>query len=369
MTSILVDARLAWGSGIGRYVQNVAPAVARAMPDVRFVIQYLEGGSELPMQLFGGMPNVDLVESDIPAFSLKEQLKGPHAFAGHDLVWFTNYWVPLGFRQPFVAIVYDLLHLEREFFPASGAKRLLSYLTFAHIAHRADTLYFISHFSKDQFEKRFGKRTIHIMSSLGIDHIGGPPLRHEVPKKSARILIVAAAKSHKNFELAVRAFLTAEIASHWRLTIISPADALRTSINLEKIAANDSRIDLRWGVSDEELASLYDEAAILLMPSRYEGFGLPLAEGMQAGAQCISSTAPALVELGGDAPVVFLDPLDQTAWSRSIEKECSRFDNGEVSAGERLAGMKRADEFTWGKVVDTTVTSLREALLRARQGR
>lgn len=364
MKRILVDARLAWGSGIGRYVRNVVPAVARAMPDVAFVIRHGADSGGYAKQLMSGIDNVELELSETSPFSLREQFEGLIRREPYDLLWFTNYWVPLGITQPYVAVIFDLLHLEAELFPASWVKRSLAQLTFANVAKSADTLFFISNFSQSEFERRFESRAQHIMSSLGVDHDQSVRANESVPAKVPRVLIVAAAKVHKNFSLAVRAFRRATIMPHWTLTIISPADILRSSIDLEALVAGDPRIEVRRGVSDIELQTLYQESAILLMPSRYEGFGLPLAEGMLAGAVCISSTAPALREIAGDAPVAFVDPLDEAGWASEIERQCARFDAGLVPESERLAGIERAAQFSWKPVVDATVVGLRRALER-----
>lgn len=365
MSRVLVDARLAWGSGIGRYVRNVVPAVACAMPDVTFVVRHGADSDGFAEQLLSGIANVELELSETLPFSLREQFQGLVRREPYDLLWFTNYWVPLGIRQTYVAVIFDLLHLDAELFPASWLKRSLAQLTFAKVARSADTLFFISNFSQSEFETRFESRARHIMSSLGVDHDQAARAVMSVPAKRPRVLIVAAAKVHKNFSLAVRAFRSAAIMSHWKLTIISPADMLRSSIDLEALVAGDPRIEVRRGVSDAELQTLYQESAILLMPSRYEGFGLPLAEGMLAGAVCISSTAPALLEIAGDAPVAFVDPLDEAGWANEIERQCARFDAGLVPESERLAAIERAAQFSWQPVVDATVVGLRSALERS----
>src|SRR5438876_569357 len=58
-------------------------------------------------------------------------------------------------------------------------------------------------------------------------------------------------------------------------------------------------------VTDDELVGLYRRAALLVLPSLYEGFGFPLIEAMACGTPCIASDDPALVEVSGGAALHF----------------------------------------------------------------
>ena len=70
-------------------------------------------------------------------------------------------------------------------------------------------------------------------------------------------------------------------------------------------------------VSDEELAWLYRNCYANLYPSLFEGFGLPVLEGMQFGAPTIVSNTSSLPEVAGDAAIL-LDPLDIEAWAQAM---------------------------------------------------
>jgi glycosyltransferase involved in cell wall biosynthesis len=66
-------------------------------------------------------------------------------------------------------------------------------------------------------------------------------------------------------------------------------------------------------VSDEELAWLYRNCYANLYPSLFEGFGLPVLEGMQFGAATLASSTSSIPEVGGDAAIL-LPPDDVMAW-------------------------------------------------------
>jgi glycosyltransferase involved in cell wall biosynthesis len=71
-------------------------------------------------------------------------------------------------------------------------------------------------------------------------------------------------------------------------------------------------------VSDEELVALYNAATMVVHPSRYEGFGLPVVEAMACGAPVITTTAASLPEVGGDAAIL-VDPDDVQGFADAME--------------------------------------------------
>lgn len=84
-------------------------------------------------------------------------------------------------------------------------------------------------------------------------------------------------------------------------------------------------------VPDEDLPALYRGAALFAFPSHYEGFGLPVLEALACGVPVLSSTAPALVELAGEA-AEYADPDEESAWqialSELLENSSRRADLG-----------------------------------------
>lgn len=361
---ILVDARLGWGSGIGRYIENTVPRVARCRPGDAFVVQVPSENLGQAQALFGSVGNITVRAVDVVAFSLGEQVALDRLARGFDLTWFTNYWVPLTFRGRFVATVHDLLHLDRDLFPASTAKRRLSQLTFAKVARSADAISFGSRFSRREFEQRFGTHARTAVHYYGIDHADWRLFDPDAPPpKAKRLLAVGASKAHKNFELLLEAWRRAEVPDGWTLTVISPDQRLRSSIDLESASRNTARTDIRYGLSNAELRDLYAETAIMLTPSLYEGFGLPFMEAMQAGALPISSTAQSMVEIGQGAYAWYVNGNDLGGWVRAIEAGCRVFDDEEIPwAPLQRRNMRLAARFTWDRVAEVTGALLADVL-------
>lgn len=95
-------------------------------------------------------------------------------------------------------------------------------------------------------------------------------------------------------------------------------------------------------ISDEELAALYNKALMLVCPSRYEGFGLPLAEAMQCGTPVVTTTQSCMPEVAGDAGWL-VDAEDARAFAHAIETLAG--DDARRAAMSR-AGLEQAKRFT-----------------------
>ena len=111
-------------------------------------------------------------------------------------------------------------------------------------------------------------------------------------------------------------------------------------------------VDIRGWVDQAELVELYRGAAAVLLPSRYEGFGMPVLEAMASGAPVVLSDDAALREVAGDAGV-YADDGDFTGAVRRALADRRRFVR---------AGLERAEGFTWERTTRLTVEVYRKAL-------
>ncbi len=110
-------------------------------------------------------------------------------------------------------------------------------------------------------------------------------------------------------------------------------------------------------VDDDALAALYRGALAVVCPSLYEGFGLPLVEGMAAGTPVVASDIPVFREVAGEA-AVFAPVNDPAAWKRALVGLA----HDEILRG-RLAelGRERAGAFDWSAAAARTAEVLRRA--------
>jgi len=114
------------------------------------------------------------------------------------------------------------------------------------------------------------------------------------------------------------------------------------------------RVRLLGRVPDPDLAVLLARATALVVPSRAEGFGLPLLEAMAVGTPVVTSDAPALVEVGGGAARV--SPLDPEALAGALAEVV---DDGGLRARMAVAGRQRAGRFSWDGAAERLWTAAR----------
>ncbi len=123
------------------------------------------------------------------------------------------------------------------------------------------------------------------------------------------------------------------------------------------MTAEQRRLAVELGIADavvelpslaiRELAALYRRAVLTLLPSDYEGFGLPVIESLASGTPVLASRIPALVEVGGGA-AAYAEPGQPASWAECVERLLHERD---VEPGwwayRREQGRRHAAAFTW----------------------
>lgn len=103
-------------------------------------------------------------------------------------------------------------------------------------------------------------------------------------------------------------------------------------------------------VSDEDLLDIYNLATVFVMPSFYEGFGLPIVEAMSCGVPVITSKNGSIPEIAKDA-ALYVDPNDSNSIKEGINKIVN---NKNLQEDLSAKGLIRAAEFSWQKVAEQT---------------
>jgi len=157
------------------------------------------------------------------------------------------------------------------------------------------------------------------------------------------VLYAGGLEPHKNAALLIDAM--ARVDAGARLVMVG-AWSKRRLARLKRRARKSGsagRIDWLGHVSAGRLSALRREAAAVLVPSRKEGFGLPVLEAMAAGRPVVASDTPAIREVGGDA-VTYLPPEDPAPWAAQIDAIA---EDAALRRTMSSRGTQRAREFSW----------------------
>ena len=190
------------------------------------------------------------------------------------------------------------------------------------------------------------------------------PPRNQTPRDLSRVLVMAAPDSRKNLSVVARAWGEAG-RSAWKDAIIPTLCVVcgsdKTAIRSEALLReNKVQFQLLTHQSDTDLAAAYAGAGAFIWPSRGEGFGLPPLEAMRCGCPVISSSAPAMPEVLGDAPLYF-DADDFCGLAACVSRLLT---NPSESRARSEAGAAHAAAFTPEKMARAHYAVWQEAARR-----
>lgn len=359
----LLDARTltAAPSGIGVYTRNLLAGLHEAGPE-RPVRVWLRPGlaGTLGPQLRGSRA-LDLLELPGSPASPGHLLRGARAArrdARGGVFHVPDAFAPAVGRLDPVVTLHDVIPLVCGGQLARSKKRRLRWLWRAWLLRqtaRARAVVTVSEHAAGEIHRVLGVPR----EKLEVIHNAvppPPPLDPAAPDPAAPpvarqpggrfVLNVGRRDPYKNVPGLVRAFGRMR-AEHprlrgVRLVVVGPPDPRYP----EAEAAADApgvrgSVEFRGYVGARELAGLYAAAAAVAVPSRFEGFGLPLAEAMAAGAPVVCSDRASLPEVAGGAALL-VDPDDEAALAAALARVLL---DAELAAGLAARGRARAASF------------------------
>ena len=368
-------------SGIGRYTVAILREFAAMRPEFRFCV--LAGSEERAAWLAAETGAAgDGRFSFVPVAGGPFSPRGQWAAArlarkrGAAVFHSTNFMLPLplaGRKRPHatkcVCNIHDLIPLAHpEFTPKALKTRFFPVYRalMREIAARGDAFVTASDSAKGDMMRLLGVEEGRILVATdGVDgryRPGGekPSARGE----AKRILYVGRADPYKNLAGLVRAFARARelgLPAGTRLLVAGSPDSRypEAAAEARRLGLGDA-VEWLGYVDDAALLKAYQEADLLALLSRYEGFGLPVAEAMACGTPVLCSDAASLPEVAG-AAARLVAPDDTEGAARAMVKVLS--DPAEA-ARLRLAGLARAGRFSW-RASASALLGLYERLVRA----
>jgi glycosyltransferase involved in cell wall biosynthesis len=319
---LTADLRMYRHSGIGRYLRNLFPLL---LPQLHAgEIHVLAPRELLADASWLNDPRIRLIETDAPIYSLAEQ-RLLSTLPNDRLLWVPHFNAPLRRRGPMVVTIHDIAPLAMPQILSNPLKRAYARLLIQRAVSQADAILCASNFTRSEILTRLkvpaAKMTV---TPLGLDAAwptSAPP--HIEPDGTPYLLYVGNVKPNKNLSLLLSALTAVRDRIPHRLLIAGKTDGFGTNDEavLTQAKSLGDRARFTGEVSDTGLQSLYAGASALVLPSVYEGFGLPLLEAMSLNCPILSSTAGSLPEIAGDAALYFNPHSPEDLAARLLQLE------------------------------------------------
>ncbi len=356
MVKVVIDLRMVRGPlhGIARYALELARRIPPLEPGWQFV--GLTGPDGVPEDLGDLAPRIPLVRTAAEFLSPFEQptLAASLLKLSPDLFHATSFSLPALWPGPLVATIHDANHVALN---ESQSRTRTAYYRFVvgPRAKRAKALVTVSEFSRSEIARHLdlAPERLQVIAN-GVDtSFRVPPSseledfrsRRGLPEQS--FAAIGSTKPHKN----LRVLRTIASSLPAPLVLLAGRGARRA------LGFEESVIELS-PLPDADLVRFYAAALAVLVPSHYEGFGLPALEAMACGAPVIAADAGAHREVVGAAGLL-VDPHDPAAWRDACQRV---FRDEDLRRSLSQAGVARAARFSWDDCAQRTLQVYRRAL-------
>jgi len=360
--TIAIDLRWIDSSGVGVYIKGIMPGIVERLHNVSIV--GIGDRSRMEQLSWSRAANVRLVDCQAGRYSVAEQIQLPLVIPRSTELFFSPYYpIPLLYRGRLAVTVHDLSHRVVPEIIGDPKKKIYAKTMFRALRKRASVIFTVSDFSKSELLRLTkGPREDNIIPThLGISAEWYTAAR--LPRAHSRpyFVYVGNIKPYKNLGRLVEAFLNIRDRVPQDLVIVGQSEGLITGESaefFERVQRAGERIRLTGFVSHQKLLSLVGHAHALIMPSLYEGFGLPPVEAMAAGVPTVVARAASLPEVCGDSALYF-DPLDVEDIGAKLVTIAS---DAELCRQLREKGLQHSRLFTWDGCSEKTADALRANL-------
>jgi glycosyltransferase involved in cell wall biosynthesis len=287
---------------------------------------------------------------------------------GFDLVHLPHYNVPLLLSSPFVVTIHDLIHFRFPEYVGRGIRTQAARFLMKQALRRARKIIAVSQATREDLSRQFqvNPEKIRVILEAAGDFSdqkfsSGDAVRVSQKFKlpSSFLLYVGNLKPHKNLPRLIQAFQSLKKEGLKEdLVLVGGWDSKAAGArDLQKLIGSEA---IHWigAVDPKELAVLYSTAKGLVLPSLWEGFGLPVLEAFQAGLPVACSRIPSHQEIVGEKGLYF-DPLSTAEMRSALQKLLT----DSVARKELIQlSCERLQLFSWERAARETLDLYREAL-------
>jgi glycosyltransferase involved in cell wall biosynthesis len=299
---IAIDCRYIGKSGIGRVCEGIIDNL-----DYDENSYYLIGNPALLKKYEKAVVIEDLTQP----YSVKGLLKFNKKRINKecDCIILPNFLIPFGIKIPIHSVMHDLIFLDIKETVNGKIDYLEKKILLKRCMKKSKTIACVSAFTKSRCEyhfKKYSHKCYVNYNGLSQDIIEYGK-NHKVSEKSNNIVFVGNVKRHKGLTTLLDAFSKVE-DDDIKLKIIGEREGFITGLDLDENAYKNVQFTGR--LSNEQLYSEIQKAKFLVLPSVYEGFGLPPLEALYLGTQPIISDIEVFREIYKDLPVIYFEDVN-----------------------------------------------------------
>lgn len=281
----------------------------------------------------------------------------------HNAVWSPAHYLPPFTRSPGVVTIHDLAY---EYFPELFLRDDLFKLTkwTRSSAERAARIITVSEATKQDVVKLYGipDKKITVVPN-GYDAGTAAPakptnLSQFGLQKSRYLLFVGTVQPRKNVVRLIQAFRLLREKGYPGKLVLAGKIGWMAEETLKAIqdSPDHDRIIMTGYISRETKFSLYRHADMLVLPSLYEGFGVPVLEAMANGCPVVASNNSSLPEVVGEAGILF-DPADPVSLVGAVEAMHLK------RSAYIKKGLARVQQYSWSRCASETLTCLMQTAI------
>jgi glycosyltransferase involved in cell wall biosynthesis len=379
---IAIDARWIFPeiSGIGAYTRELIRHLAALDRKNEYLLFFRD--ARIRDRTFdetglSSSPNFNSRIIDCGVFSIWSQLLVPTVLKQRwvDVYHSTNYMIPLrafprngSGRTKCVVTIHDVIPMILpSHAPKSKKARLYPIYRWLmrQVGARAGAIITVSNASRKDVIKHLqipaeSEAKVKAVYNGVADRFTAPATRKRRDGNEPRVILyVGRSDPYKNIAALICALSIARKKASFPINLLiagSPDPRYPEAARLAAEMGVQDAITWTGYVSDEELVVAYQGADVLVHPSRYEGFGLQVAEAMSCGLPVICSNAGGLPEVAGDAAIL-LDPDNVSGFGQKIVDVLS---NESLADEMSKKGLSQAAKFTWQRTAAETLAIYEE---------
>lgn len=291
-----------------------------------------------------------------------------------DVFFSPSHYAPRISPVPTVVSVMDIAYIYYpELFDKNDLYQLRNWTSYS--VRRAKKVLTISNSSKNDIIKEYKINRENVVVTylstsrdMGKINLSDQKMNNIIKKYKVSnnfILFVGTLQPRKNIVRLIESFsivlknsnIDTKELENLQLVIIGKKGWLYDAIlSAPKVFEVENSVKFLENVDDKDLGVFYKTAKCFVLPSLYEGFGLPVLEAMQGECPVITSNVSSLPEAGGDA-VLYVDPED----SKDIAEKIQTLLSNEKLRNELIAkGKKQIKKFSWDRTASETLKILEE---------